>query len=115
MSMKKEIKKQSVDITDEMISSLVSLSVTGVNGVDRISTHITDEIKGILSINKTIGGVKINREAEGMTIWVYVQTEPGVEIVNVSKEIQKKVKLTVESMVAIPVIGVNVRVEGSGI
>ncbi len=113
--MKKEMNKQSVEITDEMISSLVSLAVTGVNGVDRISTRITDEIKEILSISKTIGGVKINREAQGMTIWVYVLTEPGVEIVNVSKEIQKKVKLTVESMVDIPVIGVNVRVEGSGI
>lgn len=108
-------RNQSVEITDEMISSLVSLAVTGVNGVDRMSTRITDEIKDILSISNTIGGVKINREDEGMTIWVYVLTEPGVEIVNVSKEIQKKVKLTVESMVDIPVIGVNVRVEGSGI
>lgn len=88
--MKKEMNKQSVEITDEMISSLVSLAVTGVNGVDRISTRITDEIKEILSISKTIGGVKIDRQVQGMTIWVYILTEPGVDIVNVCKEIQKR-------------------------
>lgn len=114
--MKKEMKNnQSVDISDEMISSLVSLSVTGVNGVDSISIRATDEIKDILSMTNTIRGVKITRGVEGMTIWVYVLTEPGVKIVNVSKAIQEKVKLTVESMVGIPVLGVNVRIEGSGI
>lgn len=104
---------QTLDISDEMISSLVSLSVTGVNGVDRISTHMSDEIKDILSIKNVMKGVKINRETKGMTIWVYVLTEPGVEIVAVSKEIQEKVKAAVESMVGIPVLAVNVRIEGS--
>ncbi|MDI3536228.1 MAG: hypothetical protein PWP16_1028 [Eubacteriaceae bacterium] len=102
------------DVTDEMISSIVSLSATGVSGVERISLRITDEIKDKLSINNSLKGVKISRENENLDIWVYLITEPGVEIVKVSKEVQKKVKQAVESMAGIAVRAVNVRIEGSG-
>lgn len=114
--MKKEmITNQSPDMNEEMICSIVSLAATGVNGVERISLRITDEIMDKLYLTTTIKGVKIGREPEGLTIWVYLITEPGVDIVKVSKEVQKKVKVAVESMAGLQVLSVNVRIEGSGI
>ncbi|MBC3797442.1 Asp23/Gls24 family envelope stress response protein [Acetobacterium tundrae] len=114
--MKKEmINMQSPDINDEMICSIVSLAATGVNGVERISLKITDEIMDKLSLTTTIKGVKIGREPEGLTLWVYLITEPGVDIVKVSNEVQNKIKGAVESMADLQVVAVNVRIEGSGI
>jgi uncharacterized alkaline shock family protein YloU len=114
--MKKEMTNtQAPDVNDELIYSIVSLAATGVNGVARISLRITDEIMDKLSLTTTIKGVKIGREPEGMTIWVYLIMEPGVDIVKVSKEVQKKVKSAVESISDSAVIAVNVRIEGSGV
>lgn len=114
--MKKETKNsQSPDISNEMICSIVSLAATGVSGVERISLKITDEIMDKLSLATTLKGVKIGHEPEGLMIGVYLITEPGVDIVKVSKEVQAKIKQSVESMIGLPVIAVNVRIEGSGI
>jgi len=114
--MKIEMKNnQSPDINDEMIASIVSLAATGVNGVERISLRTTDEIMDKLYLISTMKGVKIARNPEGLMIWVYLITEPGVEIVKVSKSVQKKVKIAVESMAGFQVASVNVRIEGSGI
>ncbi|WP_051355856.1 Asp23/Gls24 family envelope stress response protein [Acetobacterium malicum] len=113
--MKIEMKNnQSPNINDEMIASIVSLAATGVNGVARISLRITDEIMDKLYLASTTKGVKIARDPAGLMIWVYVITEPGVDIIKVSKAIQKKVKVAVESMAGFQVAAVNVRIEGSG-
>jgi|LGOV01.1.fsa_nt_gb uncharacterized alkaline shock family protein YloU len=114
--MKKEMKNNnSPEISNEMIYSIVSLAATGVSGVERISLRITDEIMDKLSIIQTIKGVKINREPEGLTIGIYLITELNIDIVKVSKEVQTKIKLSVESMTGLKVNLVNVRIEGSGI
>lgn len=115
--MKIEMKNnQSPDINDEMIASIVSLAATGVTGVERISLKITDEIIDKLSLAATIKGVKIARDnPRGLTIGVYLITEPGVDIIKVSKAVQKKVKVAVESMAGSQVAAVNVRIEGSGL
>ncbi|MBU4539769.1 Asp23/Gls24 family envelope stress response protein [uncultured Acetobacterium sp.] len=114
--MKSEMKNnQSPKINDEMIVSIVSLAATGVNGVARISLRITDEIMDKLYLASTIKGVKIAREPEGLMIWVYLITEPGVDIIKVSNAVQKKVKVAVEAMAGFQVAAVNVRIEGSGI
>ncbi|MBC3805519.1 Asp23/Gls24 family envelope stress response protein [Acetobacterium fimetarium] len=114
--MKKEMTNTlSPDLNDEIIYSIVSLAATGVNGVERISLRITDEIMDKLSLTTTIKGVKIGREPEGMTIWVYLIMEPGVDIVKVSREVQEKVKSEVESISDLQVVAVNVRIEGSGV
>ncbi len=104
-----------VGMTGNIIYSIVSLAATGVNGVERISLRITDEIMDKLSLTTTIKGVKIGREPEGMTIWVYLIMEPGVDIVKVSREVQEKVKSEVESISDLQVVAVNVRIEGSGV
>jgi len=114
--MKKELKKyQSSDISHEMISSIVSLAATGVNGVEGLSMKITDEIMDKLSLASTIKGVKVSQEPEGLMIGVYLITEPRVDIVRVSREVQTKVKASVESMTGLQVTSVNIRIEGSGI
>lgn len=118
--MKKEMKKemknnQSPEISNEMICSIVSLAATGVNGVERISLRITDEIMDKLSLAPSLKGVKIGHEPEGLMVGVYLITEPGVNILKVSKEVQAKIKESVESMTGLQVISVNVRIEGSGI
>jgi uncharacterized alkaline shock family protein YloU len=114
--MKLEMKNnQSPEINEEMIASIVSLAATGVNGVERISLRITDEIMDKLSLTSTIKGVKIASDQQGLIIWVYIITEPGVDMISVSNVVQKKVKTAVESMAGYPVAGVNVRIEGSGI
>ncbi|MGV8907266.1 MAG: Asp23/Gls24 family envelope stress response protein [Acetobacterium sp.] len=114
--MKKEIKNdQAPEISHEMICSIVSLAATGVNGVERISTRITDEILDKLSLTSTSKGIKISHEPEGLMVGVYIITEPCVDIVKVSKEIQAKIKASVESMTDLQVAQVNVRIESSGI
>lgn len=114
--MKTEMKNnQSPNINDEMIASIVSLAATGVNGVERISLRITDEIMDKLLLASSIKGIKIVRNPEGLIIWVYIITEPGVDIIKVSEAVQKKVKVAVESMTGFQVSMVNVRIEGSGI
>jgi len=114
--MKKELKyDQSPEISHEMICSIVSLAATGVNGVERISTRITDEIMDKLSLASASKGIKISHEPEGLVVGVYIITEPCVDIVKVSKEVQAKIKASVESITDLQVTQVNVKIEGSGI
>lgn len=114
--MKKEIKNyQSPEISQEMISSIVSLAATGVSGVEGLSMKITDEIMDKLSLASSLKGVKVSHEPEGLIIGVYLITEPRVDIVRVSREVQTKVKASVESMTGLQVTSVNIRIEGSGI
>lgn len=103
------------DISDEMICSIVSLAATGVNGVERISLRITDEILDKFYLATTIKGVKVGRAKDKVVIGVYLITELGVDIPKVTKEVQGKIKESVESMTGLLVSTVNVRVEGSGL
>lgn len=106
---------QSPEISHEMICSIASLATTGVNGVERISLRITDEIMDKLPLTSPLKGIKISHNPEGLMISVYLITEPGVDMVRVSKEVQAKIKASVESMTGLQVASVNVRIEGSGI
>ncbi|KNZ43593.1 Asp23/Gls24 family envelope stress response protein [Acetobacterium bakii] len=114
--MKKETRNsQYPEISDEMVYSIVSLAATGVDGVERMSLRITDEIIEKFSITPTVKGVKISHEPEGLLVGVYLITAAGVDIVKVSKEVQAKIKESVESMTGLEIAAVNVRIEGSGI
>ncbi|MGL4607238.1 MAG: Asp23/Gls24 family envelope stress response protein [Eubacteriaceae bacterium] len=106
---------QKSEISDEMICSIVSLAATGVNGIERISLRVTDEILDKLYLTTTVKGVKIGHKKDKVIIGVYLITEPGVDILKVSKEVQLKIKESVETMAGLMVDTVNVRIEGSGL
>lgn len=111
--MEKEMKDEQLPrISEEMIATIVSVATTGVNGVARISIRTTDEIMDKLNLTSSVSGVKIARNEEGLLIWVFIITEKKTDIIKVSKEVQYKVKTEVEALTKLPVVAVNVRIEG---
>lgn len=102
------------EISNEMICSVASLAAQGVDGVAKLFMRLSDEIFDVIYPSAVSKGVRVMRKEEGYVLDVYVITDLGIDIAQVARRVQIKVKESVEIMTADQVAQVNVHVEGSG-
>ena len=102
-----------VQIADDVVASIVGLAVTEVDGVSKLTGNITREIVAKLGKNNLSKGVVVEYdEDQKAKIDVSVEVKFGYNIMEVSKEIQDRVKQTLQTMTGIETSVINVRVSG---
>ena len=100
-----------IQIADDVVSSIVGLACTEVDGVSKLTGGITRDIISKLGKNNLSNGIKvIYQEDNSVIVDVSVEVKFGFNIVDVSKAIQEKVKQSLLTMTALRCDTVNVRV-----
>ena len=100
-----------IQIADDVVSSIVGLACTEVDGVSKLTGGITRDIISKLGKNNLSNGIKVvYQEDNSVIVDVSVEVKFGFNIVDVSKAIQEKVKQSLLTMTALKCDTVNVRV-----
>ena len=116
---KKEVKVKAkeilgeVNIVPEVIATIISRTVIGVPGVAGLATRAKGGIGTLLGTKELEKGINVDlRENKEVSTVISVILEYGSIIIDVAKEIQKKVKGELETKTGLKVIGVNVNIQG---
>ncbi|HBZ02295.1 MAG TPA: Asp23/Gls24 family envelope stress response protein [Lachnospiraceae bacterium] len=99
-----------IQIADDVVSSIVGLAVTEVDGVSKLTGDITREIISRLGKNNLSKGIKVTYEEDSVSVDVSVCVKFGYNIVDVSKAVQEKVKQSLLTMTGLKCSVVNVKV-----
>lgn len=100
-------------IEDQVIVSYIAEEIKKIDGVSRMIGGITESFsKNILGRDGGNQGVKITRNGNNITITIHVLVYYGVNIPQISYEIQSSVKNSVEAFTGLTVDAVNIGIEG---
>lgn len=102
-----------VEITNEVIATVVGGAATEVFGiVGMASRHqVRDGIYEILNRENYSRGVIVRQEGASFAIDVYIITQYGIKISEVSKNVQERVSYQLESTLGLKPNSVNVFVQ----
>ena len=100
----------SVRITEEVVEIIAGLAATEVKGVSSMAGGVTKELIQKLGVRNLRSGVKVDVLEGVVTVDLALNIDYGYSIVEVSKQVQEKVKTAIESMTGMEVSDVNVRV-----
>lgn len=114
MAVKIKTKNGTIDVSNDVIATVVGGASTDNYGVVGMASknQIRDNINEILKRENYARGVVIKQEANGIAIDVYIIVGYGTKISEISKNVQSKVKYSLESMLGISANSVNVFVQG---
>ena len=101
-----------IKISDDVVKIIAGLAATEVSGISAMSGGLAGGIAERLGHKNLSKGVKAEVGESEASVELHVIVEYGCQIHNVAKEIQTKVKKTVENMTGLSVTGVNVNVHG---
>ena len=101
-----------VQIADEVIAVIAGLAATEVEGVQKMSGNITNEIVSKLGMKNLSKGVKVSIDGEKVDVVLNLILKYGVSIPKTSREVQEKVKGAIETMTGRTVGEVNIRIAG---
>jgi uncharacterized alkaline shock family protein YloU len=100
-------------VSDEVISIIAGITATDVPGVAGMSGGgLAGGISEMLGKKNLTKGVKVLVNNNEITIDLFIIVDYGCRIPDVAFETQSKVKKTIESMVGMKVIEVNIHVQG---
>ena len=97
-------------ISEEVISSIASAAAVEVPGVAGMAQRPAD-IRGIIGSAAARAVRVLNNDSETV-LDVYINLKQGARIPDVAGEVQRSVKVAVQSMTGKPVTKVNVHVAG---
>lgn len=114
MSIKKDTALGTIKISDEAIAVLAGGAVNESYGVVGMASQkvLKDGFYELLKKENYAKGVIVSNSAEGVSVHVYIVVAYGVNVAEVIREIQKKVKYTLEKNLNIHVESVHVFVQG---
>lgn len=104
-----------VQIADDVVATIAGLAATEIDGVYAMSGNITNEIVGKLGVKNLSKGVKVVVEEGEVFAELSITVEYGIDVVEVAKQVQNKVKIAIESMTGLTVSAVNVKIAGVNI
>ncbi|MDO4477784.1 MAG: Asp23/Gls24 family envelope stress response protein [Lachnospiraceae bacterium] len=101
----------SVKVSEEVIAIISGLAAMEVKGVASMGDGLTKDIIARLGMKNLRSGVSVELTAEDTAvISVVLNIGYGFSIVEVSTQVQERIKTAVESMTGLEVSAVNVRV-----
>ncbi|CAJ1228249.1 MULTISPECIES: Asp23/Gls24 family envelope stress response protein [Levilactobacillus] len=114
MAVKIKTQYGTIDITNEVIATVVGGAATDNYGVVGMASknQIRDNVNDILRRENYARGVVVRQEDNGVAIDVYVIVSYGTKISEVSRNVQSKVKYNLETMLGVTANSVNVVVQG---
>lgn len=101
-----------INIADDVVASIAGIAAIEVDGVARLTGGISKEVVSKLGKKKLAKGVEVTIVDGNVEADVSVELEYGNNITKVSKEVQAKVKQSIENMTGLTVTVVNVVVSG---
>ncbi|GEO73373.1 hypothetical protein FD30_GL000526 [Levilactobacillus namurensis DSM 19117] len=114
MAVKIKTQYGTIDITNEVIATVVGGAATDNYGVVGMASknQLRDNVNDILRRENYARGVVVRQEDNGVAIDVYVIVSYGTKISEVSRNVQSKVKYNLETMLGVTANSVNVIVQG---
>lgn len=106
-----ELSSGTVHITEDVIASIAALETENVKGVQGISTTLAEDMVERISGKASNKGISVNLQDENVYLNIRINVFFGKNIPEICKEIQRKVKETVENMTGLNVMEVNLSVE----
>ncbi len=101
-----------IEIAEDVVSSIVGLAVTEVDGVAKLNGGITRDLVAKLGKKNLSKGIRVSYENHVVNVDVSIEILFGYNIVEVSKNIQEKVKSTLLTMTGLSCDMVNVKIAG---
>ena len=99
-----------IRIADEVVSTVAGLAAVEVEGVASMSGGWGTDLVEKLGKRNLGKGIKVDATGEKTIIDIFIVIEFGYAIPKVAENVQKEVKLAVESMTGLTVSAVNVHV-----
>jgi len=102
-----------VNIVPEVIATIISRTVIDIPGVAGLATRAKGGIGTLLGTKELEKGINVDlKENKEVSTSISVILEYGSIIIDVAKEIQKKVKEELEAKTGLKVTGINVNIQG---
>ena len=100
----------SVRVSEEVLAIIAGLAATEVKGVASMAGCMTNYIIAKLGMKNLRSGVNVVVDGDVTSVDLALTISYGYSIVDVSTEVQERVKAAIESMTGLTVDQVNVRV-----
>ena len=102
-----------VEVLPAVVAAIAAHAATGVYGVHGMAARgLRDGFAELLRRESNHRGVEVREVEAGLQIDVYVIVQYGVRITEVAHNLQRAVRFEVERTVGVPVVQVNVNVQG---
>ena len=101
-----------VRISDDVVVMISALAATEVEGVASLAGNITKNAVDKTGHGKLAKAVKLKVASGVVYMNIIINVRDGFDIPDTCKSVQEKVKSAVETMTALKVAAVNVRVQG---
>ena len=113
MTVKINTKDGQIELSDDVIATVVGGSATEIFGVVGMASKsaIRDNFQALLGKENYAKGVVVKSTDAGIAVDVYTVMSYGVKISEVSKNIQERVKFNLENQLGIKTETVNVYVQ----
>ena len=102
----------SINISEDVISSLVRTAVSEVKGVASLANTAGGELAELLGLKTVTKGVKVQLNDNEATVDVIISVSYGSNILKVAKDVQEKVSGLIQGTTGFERPQVNVHVSG---
>ena len=102
----------SINISEEVISTMVRTAITEIDGVAGISNTAGAELAELIGIKTVSKGIKVQIVDDTIKVDAIILVRYGCNIVNVAKDVQNSVTEAVQAITGIDKAEVNVHVSG---
>lgn len=101
-----------VRIADDVVANIAAIAATEIEGVAGTVGNVTKELMSRLLLNPRSKGVKVVIDGNMVTIDMALIMKYGYNIPITSKQVQERVKTSVENMTGLTVVNVGIRIVG---
>ena len=110
IDMEKDQDNGQITYANEVISTIVSVATTEVEGISGIVGATS--MSGIIGKGRTPRGVRVDMDGKDVNVDVSVTVDYGMPIQKVGRNAQENVRKSIESMTGLHVVRVDVHVQG---
>lgn len=104
--------KGSINISEEVVMSMVRAAITEVDGVAGVANSAGTELAELLGIKSAAKGIKVQILDETVTVDTIITVRYGCNAVAVAKAVQDSVSSAVQAMTGMGKPVVNVHISG---
>jgi len=107
-----QVENGSINISEDVITSLVRTAIEEVEGVSGLSNTAGAELAEFIKLKTVTRGVKVQFDEESIAVDTIVTVKYGYNIIEVAKNVQEKAVNIIQSTTGIENAKVNVHVSG---
>lgn len=108
-------REDKIRISEEVIATIAGLAASGNENVVSMSGSFVDGIAGMLGRKAPSKGIKVEMKDNQVSLDIAVVMQYGCKIHEAARDMQSRVRTTVEEMTGLEVLNVNISVLGINI